>query len=607
MCGICGIIGPGRNDGTFRMISAMRHRGPDDFGVVLEAEAALGMTRLAVLDLSPAGHQPMWNSEKSICIVYNGEVYNFQELRTELEQKGHVFHSCSDTEIVLRLYEQYGDDFVARLRGMFAFAIYDRRQGINKERLLLARDPFGIKPLYYFTENKRLVFASELKALLASGLVPRVFNRSILPILLVKGSIPQPETAVEGVQQLLPAHRMIFQEGICRVERYWDFSRTRYPQLLQLPYHEQVNFVRKVLEVIVAMQMISDVPIGAFLSGGVDSSLLVAFMARQSAQKVKTFSVGFGAEGADIDETDDAARVARYVGTDHTRVEVHGALVRDKFNHFISALDQPSVDGLNSYLVSWVASQHVKVAISGTGGDELFAGYPWFATMVAAEKQGVDNFALSYANQYTIYGAEQALRTVHPEVIAQFQADHFLSELAYRQDQMPDAQAFERVSVLCLRGYTQNQLLRDIDAVSMSHSLEVRVPFLDTVLADVALALPIESKINPRSFGLDPYAATYRDLGVKRILIDIGRGMLPPDMDVQPKRGFGMPFDYWLKNNLIDILEDTLSPASVHKRGLFSVDAVQATKQSFYSGSVGWSHPWLLMVTELWCRNNLDD
>ncbi len=589
------------------MNSAMRHRGPDDNGIIMEPEAALGMTRLAILDLSPAGHQPMWNNEKTICIVYNGEVYNFQELREELEQKGHVFHSRSDTEVVLRLYEQFGDDFILRLRGMFAFAIYDHRRGAGKERLLLARDPFGIKPLYYHVDGKRLVFASEMKSLLASGLVPRVFNRSILPILLVKGSIPQPETAIEGVQQLLPAHRMIYQDGDCRIERYWDFSLMRYQQLASLPYQEQVEFVRKVLEENVAMQMISDVPVGAFLSGGVDSSLLVALMARQTSHRVKTFSVGFGPEGSEMDETDDAARVARYVGTDHTRVEVNGSLVRERFNHFVSALDQPSVDGLNSYLVSWVASQHVKVAISGTGGDELFAGYPWFANMVSSTKQGLNDFALTYANQYTIYGAEQALRTVHPDVVAQFQADRFLNQFAYRQDQMPDAEAFERVSVLCLRGYTQNQLLRDIDAVSMSHSLEVRVPFLDTVLTDVALALPIDSKINPQSFGLDPYAATYRDLGVKKILIDIGRGILPPDMDVQPKRGFGMPFEYWMKNNLRDILDDTLSPASVDKRGLFGVEAVQTVKQSFDSGSIGWPHPWLLMVTELWCRNTLDN
>lgn len=607
MCGICGIIGSTRRDRIIPMVRAMRHRGPDDSGIVMHHDNALGMSRLAILDLSPAAHQPFWNDDRTICLIYNGEMYCFHEERARLASLGYRFYSQSDTEVVLRLYEHHGDDFLRYMRGMFALAVYDCRPGRGKERLLLARDQFGVKPLYYYQDGKRLIFASEMKALLSSSLVPRVFNRSVLPILLVKGSIPQPETAVEGVQMLLPAHRMIYQDGICRIERYWHFSCERYPQLRMIPYQEQVPFVRKVLEDIVAEQMISDVPVGAFLSGGVDSSLLVALMARQSSHKVKTFSVGFGAEGADMDETDDAARVARYVGTDHTRMEVDGGLVREMFSHFVTALDQPSVDGLNSYLVSWVASQHVKVAISGTGGDELFAGYPWFATMVAAEKQGIDDFALSYADQYTIYGAEQALRTVHQDIIASFQADRFLNQLAYRHDQMPDAQAFERVSVLCLRGYTQNQLLRDIDAVSMSHSLEVRVPFLDTMLADVAFALPIDSKINPRSFGLDPYAATYRELGVKRVLIDTGRDMLPPDMDVQPKRGFGMPLDYWMKNNLRDILEDTLSPASVHKRGLFNADAVQTGKQSFCTGLAGWSQVWLLMVTELWCRNVLDN
>ncbi|WP_224983683.1 asparagine synthase (glutamine-hydrolyzing) [Geomonas agri] len=606
MCGICGIIGESRHGAVVSMVKALRHRGPDDFGIHVETGAAFGMTRLAILDLSPGGHQPMLSHDGNVLIIYNGELYNFKEERTILEGRGHSFRSQSDTEVVLAMYLEYGDAFLSRMRGMFALGIYDKRPGTGRERLLLARDQFGIKPLLYHLANSRLVFASEMKAILASGLVPKNFNPDALPFLLVKGSIPQPLSAITGVTMLPPAHYLVMQNGCCNTKRYWSFGIDRVPGLRGASFQEQVAAVRQRLEESVRLQMVSDVPVGAFLSGGVDSSLMVAMMARLSDHRVKTFSVGFGPEGSAMDETDDARRTAQFVGSDHTRVEIGGSDVRDRISHIAASLDQPTVDGVNSYLVSLAVSRHVKVAISGTGGDELFAGYPWFLNVLRAARAGDRDLALRYASEYLIFDLQPALSLLSDETQRNFDADRFMHDTVRLPDELPEADPIERVSVLCLRGYTQNQLLRDIDAASMAHSLEVRVPFLDIPLLDTALSLPLAAKLNPDTDQLDPYAATYRQTGVKRALIEIGRSILPPDMDVQPKRGFGMPFATWLKGPLREVMEDTLSPTAVAGRGLFSVQGVSRVRDEFLAGRGGWPQLWIPMMTELWCRELLD-
>lgn len=391
--------------------------------------------------------------------------------------------------------------------------------------------------------------------------------------------------------------------------------------------------------------MVSDVPVGAFLSGGVDSSLLVALMARNSGHRIRTFSVGFEAEGASMDESDDAARTANFVGTDHARIVVTGQEVRDRIHHIAAALDQPSVDGVNSYFVSLAARQAVTVAISGTGGDELFAGYPWFITMtnygeqeaalgpgsipakfLAAAARGPQfnglatgrfgprleslrnshGFLARFSRIYQIFGNTGAERFLASAFRSQASAGREPSLDILQADEMPGATTLERVSALCLRGYTQNQLLRDIDAVSMSHSLEVRVPFLDPVLADLAMALPRSAKLGKLTGVPNPETASYRDTGTKRVLIDAAEGLLPPGMDRQPKRGFGMPFDTWLKGPLREVYDDALSPSAVARRGFFAPDAVAALKSAYTGGGGGWPQPWLLMMTELWSREVLD-
>jgi asparagine synthase (glutamine-hydrolysing) len=645
MCGICGIWGNADIHQLEKMVDAMHHRGPDDRGIYNDTNMSLGMSRLAIIDLSPAGHQPMHNLDETVWIVFNGECYNFQSERSILISKGYTFHSNSDTEVVLQMYECYGDDFVQRLRGMFALAIYDKRRGLGHERLLLARDHMGIKPLLYARVGNRIVFASELKALLASGLVRGEIDPIALRQLLTYGSVYQPRTMLLNVNMLLPAHRLIVEGGIEHVERYWSLEANRQPDLHEQPYEQLVEDLAEVLKESVHLQMVSDVPLGAFLSGGVDSSLLVAIMTRIAGRRIKTFSVGFEAEGIAIDESRDAETIAHFLGADHTAVIVRGEEVRDCIQDIARGLDQPSVDGVNSYFVSKAARQGVTVAISGTGGDELFAGYPWFATMALSAlanqrspwlalawslsgslfRQPIfdplcltragrglhtirsrSDFVSRYGSIYTIFGPAGTSKLLSHELRRPAQAGRAAYHDLLPCDELKMGSPLARVSSLCLRGYTTNQLLRDIDAVSMCHSLEVRVPFLDPIVADFALSLPDSSKMGDLTKVKFSPNTSYKDSGAKRILIDVGRPMLHKNLDQQPKRGFAMPFDAWLKGPLQDIMMDTLSESQIRQRGLFNISQVRKVKRSFLDGRTNWSLPWLLMMLELWFREVLD-
>jgi asparagine synthase (glutamine-hydrolysing) len=622
------------------MVEAMHHRGPDDSGVYTDNYISFGMSRLSILDLSPAGHQPMFNEKKTIGIVFNGEIYNFQEKRRELIAKGYHFKSGTDTEVIIKLYEEYGEEFIKQLRGMFAFAIYDRRKS-SSGKIIIARDHLGIKPLYYYYINDVFIFASEIKALLSSNLIPKLINPEALRLLMTFGSVLQPQTMLKNVFMLLPAHYMVIENGKVSVNKYWSMDTDRIANLRSKPYHDQVDYVRQTIEESVKMQMIGDVPVGAFLSGGVDSSLLVAIMAKSAKAKVKTFSIGFGREGSEIDETDDARKVAEHLGTIHKRVVVSEKEVRDNIRKIASSLDQPTVDGFNSYFVSKAASEGVTVAISGTGGDELFAGYPWFINMVKyaqnsrnnreefisklARNSLFDKFVLTrfaskieeirkmtgylpqFAREYMIFGTIRASNILSDNIRRKVELGREPSIDINIADELSDKNAVDRATALCLRGYTQNQLLRDIDVASMAHSLEVRVPFLDPYVVDVALSLPIEAKLPKAVNVADATNATYRSTGAKRILIDAGRKWLPPDIDLQIKRGFSMPFDYWLKGSLKDVVEDTLSSDVVKRRGYFNPTQVASISKLFKENKMSWPSIWLLVITELWAREVLDD
>lgn len=632
MCGIAGIFGRPKVAAVDAMLGAMLHRGPDDGGVFHDHCAALGQRRLAIIDTSPAGHQPMPSADGDVQVVFNGEIYNFREQRALLEQRGHVFKSQSDTEVVLVLYEAYGESFLSRLRGIFALGIYDRRGGPGREKLLLARDQFGIKPLLYAERGGSLIFASELKGLLASDLIERRVDAAALRQFLSLGSVYQPRTMVEGVKALPSAHMMMVSADGVRIARYWSYEQDRIRGLRLRPYREQVDILHDVIAESVRLQMVGDVPVGAFLSGGVDSSLVVALMSRASGAHVKTFSVGFETGASAEDESHEAAEIAKVLETDHSRVLVTGDDAAAHLGKFVRGLDQPSVDGFNSYFVSYAAAQGVTVSLSGTGGDEVFLGYPWFGH-IARDFPGADQpprgafrrllerlspdvrpaggqaddgpaIRRMFGGLYHCFGPDLATQLLAEERRAGSDYRSFDEDLL-SNDELPAAGSLARTSVLCLNGYTRNQLLRDIDCCAMTHSLEVRVPFLDPVVVDHALSLPDDAKLTMGARTLE-YGASYDESGVKRIVCDVAKRYLPPwFFSKRAKKGFGLPFGDWLRGPLYEIMSDALSPESVSRGGLFDPQQIATVRADFLAGRRPWSHAWSPMVAELWRREVL--
>ncbi|MEQ9332748.1 asparagine synthase (glutamine-hydrolyzing) [Thalassobaculum sp.] len=604
MCGICGIVG-GSSDGNAidRMVAAMHHRGPDDRGTYRRGRLALGMTRLAIQDLSPGGHQPMASPEGDVWIVYNGEMYNAPEERRQLEALGYRFRSSSDTEVILTMYRHYGPACLPRIRGIFALAFVDLREDPDDPTVFLARDPLGVKPLLFARgADGSFVFASEMKAILASGAIAPTIEPRALRCLLEHGSVFQPDTMIRGVSMVRPAHCVTIRGGTSRVERYWRLGVDRHPELRSADYREQVEVMADTLRETVKAQLIGDVPIAALLSGGVDSATLTALMAAEIGSKVRTFSVGFGQELAIFDETDVAARFADHLGTDHTRIEVGHEMIRAELDRIVDSIDQPSIDGVNTYFVSKAAAEHVKVAISGTGGDDLFIGYPWHAQMLQQADGG--DFLTDYAEAAGRFHQTFSVRDVEmimaPTLLARSGRDVRADYQAL--DELSDFDTVDRITALTLRGYTNNQLLRDIDAMSMAHSLEVRVPYLDTHVIDLALSLPIDAKL---AHGIPdaPMRESYRASGIKRILIDVAMPLLPPGFDQVPKRGFGLPFEHWLNGPLLDIVKSVLQPERVARTGVLNAQSMARLQAILADGKVisGW-RLWLLMICQLWAE-----
>ncbi len=646
MCGIAGIVGKMDANGMPRMLKALHRRGPNHQGFHSTPWATVGMTRLAILDTSPSGHQPMKACEDKVLIVYNGEMYNHQDQRIFLESKGVSFHSSSDTEVVLQLYLYYGDEFLKHVHGIFALAILDVRKGRGKERLLLARDPMGVKPLLYSGNPQNFVFASEMKALLASGKICKDVDPEALRQLLSYGSIQQPRTMFRDVHMLPAGCYMTVRYDSMSITTYWSMAKFKDEDRAHLPYEEQKEILSSALADCVRRQIVSDVPVGGFLSGGVDSSVMVALMRKYTSGKIKTFSIGFES-GSSSDETTEAHRTAQHLQTEHHTHTISGTEAALFLPQIVEALDQPTIDGANSFFVSSLAAQHVSVAISGTGGDELFTGYPWFNHMYLWEESRKNRFSCAaslkerlgkvlshdsfnalaigrwssivegiraeasfcsaFCRQYYIFSAKQTSDLLSLPFRKQVHSGREPSVDFLMADVLNAETAIRRTSGLCLRGYTLNQLLRDIDVTSMYHSLEVRVPYLDPEIVLLGLSLSDQAKLsNPRALQL-PGPHTYDNIGAKRILIDIARDLLPAGFENQVKRGFSLPFGEWLKGPIKSVLDETLSESAVSSRGLLNPVAVRQVHRDFNSGVVGWSHPWLLMMIELWCRRFLDN
>ena len=597
MCGIAGILNKlSRDELVFRckaMLATMHSRGPNSAGYQLIHGGILGHTRLAVLDTSAAGAQPM--SKDSVTLVYNGELYTFREEKRFLESRGVTFSSNTDTEVLLELYRYHGKNFINYLSGIFSFALYDSKT----QELICARDPLGVKPFLYTHSEEKFVFGSDMKSMLASGLLSTDLDPQAAFSLCIRGSVPQPATLIKDIRVLPAGHMLIVHSGKITLHQFESLQKDH--SRLSCSYHEHVSECQSLLETVLAQQTISDVPLGAFLSGGIDSSLLVALLA-QKHTNLRTFSVGFESNltTETEDETEDAAYVADYLGVKHSTIKITQRDICQNIAKIAEDLDHPTVDGINSWLVCRAASQELTVAISGTGGDELFAGYPWFAAMQKSPRRTWKNFwkpdpfLEKFDSQYRIF---------HPNEAQKLVPGNF--QIPVREDPLSKNSDFNRITGMLLTGYTRDQLLFDMDTASMAHSLEVRVPLLDMRLVRFALSLPDSAKISPSSKSAP--AGSYASSGVKRILLDIGKKLLPKGFELRRKRGFTMPFDAWLRGDLKELCLDSLSSSTVTKRGRFDPQAVKEVENAFYQRVSAWPFPWLLMMTELWAHALLDN
>jgi asparagine synthase (glutamine-hydrolysing) len=627
MCGICGIVGHPALDAVRRMTAAMVHRGPDDESYFHDERAALGFRRLAIIDVA-GGRQPLSNEDGSIQVVFNGEIYNHREVRARLEQKGHTLRSGSDGEILAHLYEDEGEDLVDSLSGIFAFALWDRRG----ERLLLARDPHGVKPLYYSEQPGRTVFASEIKALIAGGVVSKELDPHALAQYLSYQAVPPPASILKDVRALPPGRIASGSPGALRERRYWA-PEPEHPHAISSP-DEACALVRESLEAAVKQQLMTERPLGVFLSGGVDSSAIVAIAAQQVSHRLKTFSVGFvGPDETVLSEWPWAKIVSERYNTDHQQFVLTEDMFREALPHTLRAMDQPTSDGINSYWVSYAAAQHVTVALSGTGGDELFLGYSRNALMLEGHDrarplqalpggyvrtllrlmQGVsdDDVWEPLARWRRAAGSLALLDATYasPRGIGIFDDDgrdavlgpllsggrQFAGGIDYlRQDVPPDiGRPGDWLARLEQRGYLSFVLLRDIDAMSMAHSLEVRVPLLDRALSEAASRISWRLKL--------------RDGEGKWVFKHALRDLLPDEVLFRPKAGFGLPYQVWMRRSLEPVIRDTLSEARLRRRGLFDADVATALVDRFYRGDdTIWRRVWTLFVLEGWASEVLD-
>ena len=625
MCGICGIVSfePVHGSDNFivqKMNNTLRHRGPDDEGYYQDSRASLAMRRLSIIDLN-TGHQPISNEAEDIWVVYNGEIYNFQPLRAELEKRGHVFKTRTDTEVIVHAYEEYGDGCVKEFNGMFALALWDSRRC----RLLMARDHMGIKPLYYWMGADRLVFGSELKALAAHPAVPRRVSLAAIDLFLSLEYIPSPLTIYEEVFKLQPGHMLVLEEGRLKVSSFWEVP----VQPVGEDEDECAETLAGLLKDAVRMRLISDVPLGAFLSGGIDSSAVVGYMSQISSKPVQTFSIGF--QDATYNELPYAEAVARHFGTEH-RFEVLDADVSNLAEGLVQQHDEPFADTsiFPTYLVSRLARQHVKVALSGDGGDELFAGYdtylaeqlsryydklpavvrrdvmPAFAGLLPPQpakkgtinkvKRMIEGASMNPALQHTrwmiflndrdkdcLYRSDLK-KTLEQGSTAAFLEGHFRQALSF--DSLAQQQYVD------LKTYLADDILTKVDRMSMAVSLEARVPLLDHRIAEFALNLPPHMKLSRSR---------------TKIILRRAVKRLVPDLVLEkPKEGFSIPMKHWLGSSLKPMMMDLLSRETIERRGYFNPQVVSTWIQEHLDGRVNHAHRlWALMVLELWHRSEV--
>jgi len=629
------------------MTAAMQHRGPDDDGFLFNdgraPGLALGMRRLSIIDLK-TGHQPVWNETRDVAVIFNGELYNYRELRERLVLSGHRFSTQSDTEILVHAWEEWGEDCLDELRGMFALALLDlRKRYATAPLLFLARDPLGIKPLYYTQTSEGFAFASEVRALVAGSMAPKQLSQDAVTSYLLFGSVSEPVTLLDGVFSLPPGHRMLLyvpeRRRTPRARAWWDATRSPAAKDARATrdFSSAAKSLRPLLQDAVRAHLIADVPVGLFLSSGLDSSAIAALAARERAG-ICSFTLSF--PGTAYDEAPLARSIAKHCGTQHREIPLEGDAIVARLDEAVSALDQPSMDGINTYFVSWAAREAgLKVALSGIGGDELFGGYAtftdtprilqlirmaWFAPAplrkafapllgaVIAGRSSADAArkaiaawlspdALPHPYFFTRalfpVGAELSRLTeprFRPSSVA---ADGVTLEptwvgwLERAADGARKLEATGSVSWLEMRCYMASTLLRDTDSVSMARSLEVRVPLLHTPLVEFVGALPEASR---------------RRNGTAKALLNEAIGdLLPREILAQKKRTFTLPWEQWLRGPLRKRLEASFAEITPGLAPHLHADGVREVWGAFLAGKTSWSRPWSLYALNEWCRRHL--
>ena len=631
MCGIFGQVAltPSARGDVGRHLDAsldrLAHRGPDDRGTWSGDGVSLGARRLSIIDLA-GGHQPIWNEDGTRCIVYNGELYNFQDIRPILEGRGHSFRTRTDTEVVLHSHEEWGADCLRRFNGMFAFAVWDR----TSRTLFLARDRIGEKPLYYYTDGRRLVFASEIKAILADPTIPRSLNPAGLQTFLTFGYSIAPETAYRDIRKLPPGHYLEVRDGRVRIVRYWEVGDE--PQLGERAGEaSEADFADRIGELLddsVRRRLVADVPVGAFLSGGVDSSAVAALMRRHATERPKTFSVGFGVGG--YDELADARRVAEHLGTEHHELAVRDADLTGILRTLVYHYDEPFGDpaGFPLYLLSRFAREHVKVVLTGDGGDELFGGYrryvadglaplyqrlpalvgrsalpavvgrlPRFRRLKQAVRAlGVEDPGRRYASWLTVFdrGLQDDLVSAD---LRHLMRDHdpvagHIEHYARLNGHLA-SDHLNRLMFVDLKTILVDAYMEKTDKATMACSLEARLPVLDHRLVELAFEIPAAYKI--------------RGTSTKRIFKRAVRGLVPETARRKRKQGFEVPLDPWFRGPLKSFAFEVLLDPRARGRGYFNASTIERLWKEHVSGREVWdAHLWLLLNFELWHRIYLD-
>ncbi|MBI2835596.1 MAG: asparagine synthase (glutamine-hydrolyzing) [Acidobacteria bacterium] len=632
MCGIAGILAehlPDRAADVQPLIDAQRHRGPDGEGQWSDGICTLGHRRLAIIDLSDAGRQPMSNEDGGVWITFNGEIYNFEELRRNLTDRGHRFRTRTDTEAIIHAYEEWGTAALRRLRGMFAFGLWDQR----RRRLLLARDRVGKKPLFYTEVDRRLLFASELQGLLADPSVPRRVNARAIDAYLSLGYVPAPETAFEGIFKLPPAHSMLVEVTpsgfVTRVEPYW---RLEYEPKWRMDQTEATDAIRATLTDAVRLRLVSDVPLGAFLSGGIDSSIVVGLMARLSSAPVRTFSIGF--EQSSYDELEHARRIARRWNTDH-----HELIVRPDASAILPTLvrhyGEPFADSsaVPTFYVSRITRADVTVALNGDGGDESFAGYDRYrANRLAARAERLPGFkrparavgrllsgagdpkhrlsrakrflavaGLPMAERYSewvgasagTFGDARKQQICSPDFLTAVTSSRPAAWIASLFDEARDFDPVDAAMAVDVRSYLPYDLLVKVDITSMAHGLEARSPFLDHEVMELAARLPVNLKLRRRES--------------KYLLRRAFADLLPSQNVRRSKMGFGVPVGEWLRGDLRPMLHDTVLSARALQRGYFEPVAVRRLVDDHLDQRADHGFQlWNLLMLELWHQELVD-